>query len=67
MAIWYIHVPMVTSYACRYGSGVVIYWFGFVEELNSFQDQGILLMERFPDPSQITTLQTSLSPLYIDH
>ncbi|CAI8055552.1 CDAN1-interacting nuclease 1 [Geodia barretti] len=49
------------SYQNRFGSGLVIYWFGYVSELNSFQDQGILLTERFPDPQQITKL--ALRPL----
>jgi len=36
------------SYVNRYGSGLVIYWFGFIEELNNMQQDGILLMDKFP-------------------
>lgn len=36
------------SYVNRYGSGLVIYWFGFIEELNNMQQDGILLMDQFP-------------------
>lgn len=41
------------SYWNRFGSGLVIYWFGFVEELNSNQQRGILLYDKFPEQFQI--------------
>lgn len=36
------------SYVNRYGPGLVIYWFGFIEELNNMQQDGVLLMDKFP-------------------
>lgn len=36
------------SYVNRYGSGLVLYWFGFIEELNNMQQDGVLLMDKFP-------------------
>ncbi len=38
-------------YYNRFGPGLVIYWFGFLEEINSERDKekGILVMDRFPD------------------
>lgn len=34
---------------CRFGAGLVIYWFGFVEELDVHREKGILVMDRFPE------------------
>ena len=38
-------------YYNRFGPGLVIYWFGFLEEINSDRDKekGILVMDQFPD------------------
>lgn len=38
-------------YYNRFGPGLVIYWFGFLEEINSDRDKekGILVMDKFPD------------------
>ena len=38
-------------YYNRFGPGLVIYWFGFLEEINSDRDKekGILVMNSFPD------------------
>lgn len=38
-------------YYNRFGPGLVIYWFGFLEEINGERDRekGILVMDRFPD------------------
>lgn len=38
----------------RFGPGLVIYWFGFIDELDVHKKQGIMLMDQFP--SEITTL-----------
>ena len=35
-------------YYNRFGPGLVIYWFGFVDELNCDKERGILLMDCFP-------------------
>lgn len=37
------------SYWNRFGAGLVIYWFDFVEELDVHREKGILLMDRFPE------------------
>jgi hypothetical protein len=44
----------VCSYVNRYGPGMVIYWFGFIDELNDHPD--VLLMDRFPDKSEVYCL-----------
>ncbi|XP_053553926.1 CDAN1-interacting nuclease 1 isoform X2 [Bombina bombina] len=43
------------SYWNRFGPGLVIYWYGFIEELDCNRQRGILLSDEFP--SNITTLQ----------
>ncbi|XP_019627551.1 PREDICTED: uncharacterized protein C15orf41 homolog isoform X4 [Branchiostoma belcheri] len=43
------------SYWNRFGPGLVIYWFGFIDELDVNADKGIVLMDRFPD--SFSTLQ----------
>ncbi|XP_046848945.1 CDAN1-interacting nuclease 1-like [Xenia sp. Carnegie-2017] len=45
------------SYWNRFGPGMVIYWFGYIDELDCHKDKGILLADCFP--SSIVTL-TSL-------
>ncbi|KAL4237423.1 hypothetical protein ACF0H5_002140 [Mactra antiquata] len=37
------------SYWNRFGSGMVIYWFGFIDELDTNQDKGIILRDKFPE------------------
>lgn len=44
------------SYWNRFGSGLVIYWFDFIEELDVNRDKGILLMNDFP--AKFETLDT---------
>ncbi|KAI4905475.1 hypothetical protein NFI96_028108, partial [Prochilodus magdalenae] len=39
---------------CRFGPGLVIYWYGFIAELDCQRDRGILLKDCFP--SDIVTL-----------
>ncbi|XP_045589160.1 CDAN1-interacting nuclease 1 isoform X2 [Procambarus clarkii] len=36
------------SYWNRFGPGLVIYWFGFIEELDEHRDKGIMLRDSFP-------------------
>ncbi|KAK8724950.1 hypothetical protein OTU49_011000 [Cherax quadricarinatus] len=36
------------SYWNRFGPGLVIYWFGFIEELDEYRDKGIMLRDSFP-------------------
>jgi len=37
------------SYWNRFGPGLVIYWFGYIKQLDNNVDRGIVLMDRFPD------------------
>ena len=37
------------SYWNRFGPGMVIYWFGFIEELDVHRDKGIILRDSFPE------------------
>ena len=46
------------SYTNRYGPGMVIYWFGFIEELNVNMEQGIMLVDAFP--CDVVALETLL-------
>lgn len=43
------------SYCNRFGPGLVIYWYGFIGELDCQRDRGILLKDSFP--TDIVTLQ----------
>jgi len=43
---------------CRFGPGMVIYWFGFIDELDCFRDRGIILKDDFP--ADIVTLESLL-------
>ena len=36
------------SYWNRYGPGMVIYWFGFIDDLDNNRDRGIIVSEDFP-------------------
>jgi len=46
------------SYTNRFGSGMVIYWFGFIDELDNNKNRGIILYDKLPD--EITTLDMLL-------
>lgn len=37
------------SYWNRFGPGLVIYWFGYIKELDNNRDRGIMLMDQFPE------------------
>ncbi|CDQ84218.1 CDAN1-interacting nuclease 1 isoform X1 [Oncorhynchus mykiss] len=52
------------SYWNRFGPGLVIYWHGFIGELDSQRDRGILLKDCFP--SDIVTLCHGTSPATTD-
>ncbi|XP_064089356.1 CDAN1-interacting nuclease 1-like [Macrobrachium nipponense] len=36
------------SYWNRFGPGLVIYWFGYIEELDEHREKGIIIMDSFP-------------------
>lgn len=37
------------SYWNRYGPGMVIYWFGFIDEIDNNRDKGIVVCDNFPE------------------
>lgn len=43
----------------RFGSGAVIYWMGFISELDCHRDQGIALLSTFPSKNSIQTIKDS--------
>lgn len=43
-------------YVNRFGPGLVIYWHGFVAELQAGDGEGVLLMDRFPSEGELTVL-----------
>jgi CDAN1-interacting nuclease 1 len=55
----YVHnekgTPQFQAYVNRYGPGLVIYWFGMVEELANAHPS-VMIMCRFPRPEEIVTL-----------
>lgn len=42
----------------RFGPGLVIYWFGFIDELDCNRERGIILKDDFP--TDIITLESLL-------
>ena len=44
LILFFLSVAIVS----RFGSGLVIYWFGFIDELDVNCDKGIMLLDRFP-------------------
>lgn len=53
------------SYLNRFGPGLVIYWFGFVDELSG-SSENILLTSRFPSPNQITLFKPEVQGSFSD-
>jgi len=47
-------------YKNRFGPGLVIYWFGFIDELTESTERGIILLDHFPDQGEITSLEDVL-------
>lgn len=42
----------------RFGTGLVIYWFGFVKEIcQGSEEQGILIRNCFPEAHEITIME----------
>lgn len=56
------------SYWNRYGPGLVIYWFGFLDNLNQSSENRFIIMDHFPtnitymNPISIRTLDARSSP-----
>ena len=62
LTIWYIAqskgVIIITN-SCiftRFGSGLVIYWFGYIQDLDVHREHGIMLADHFPPKSSVVTL-----------
>jgi len=47
-------------YKNRFGPGLVIYWFGFIDELTESTERGIVLLDHFPDKGEIVRLEDVL-------
>lgn len=43
------HGEQLAGYVNRYGAGLVIYWYGFVEGLQNLSGDNILVLNEFPD------------------
>lgn len=64
---WEIEIPLTQLhkfffFVClfdRFGPGLVIYWYGFIEELDCHRERGILLKDCFP--TDIVTLRHSMA------
>ena len=41
------------SYWNRYGPGMVIYWFGFIDDLDNNRDKGIVVCDHFPEDIEL--------------
>ncbi|XP_072479005.1 CDAN1-interacting nuclease 1 isoform X10 [Notamacropus eugenii] len=54
----YLH-DQFWSYWNRFGPGLVIYWYGFIEELDCNRERGILLKDCFP--TDLVTLGQSIA------
>lgn len=51
-------------YYNRFGPGLVIYWFGFVEEAaDPHQTRGVAVLAGFPDAARITRVRSPMAPL----
>ena len=44
-----------TKYVNRYGPGMVVYWFGFVDELQE-EENSLILVDSFPSTEDIVQL-----------
>ncbi|XP_005094410.1 uncharacterized protein LOC101864514 [Aplysia californica] len=53
-------IDQFLPYKNRFGSGAVIYWFGFVDELADNGERGILLLDHFPKAEDIVQLKDVL-------
>ncbi|KAM9147997.1 CDAN1-interacting nuclease 1 isoform 1-T1 [Pangshura tecta] len=53
------HLSCLLDLVQRFGPGLVIYWYGFIEELDCHRERGILLKDCFP--TDIVTLRHSMA------
>ncbi|XP_055380406.1 CDAN1-interacting nuclease 1 [Condylostylus longicornis] len=52
-------VQQLSSYSNRFGPGIIIYWFGYQEEIHQLQEnsEGLIILDDFPDKSHIELLE----------
>lgn len=52
------------SYINRFGCGIVIYWFGFIDEIRDYpeNDDHIIILDSFPSPSDMNFLNFDETP-----
>lgn len=48
------------AYVNRFGSGMVIYWFGFVDSIVDQEEKDVLVMDGFPSADMILTMDSLL-------
>ncbi|EAL69095.1 hypothetical protein DDB_G0276675 [Dictyostelium discoideum AX4] len=46
----------IIGYRNRYGPGLAIYWFGYIDDLNNLQDDGVYITDKFPEMEDIEIL-----------
>jgi hypothetical protein len=54
------------SYVNRYGPGLIIYWFGFIDELDDCRDKGVIVMVCRPPPKKKPVLDRFHDEVYSD-
>jgi len=47
----------LTCYENRFGTGIVIYWFGFQEQILTQKNSNLIVLDHFPSKQQLTTFQ----------
>jgi CDAN1-interacting nuclease 1 len=45
----------LSCYENRFGSGIVIYWFGFQEEILNTKQNNLIVLDEFPSSEHLTT------------
>ena len=53
-----LKIALMPVFIHRFGPGMVIYWFGFIDELDCNRERGIILKDDFP--TDIITLESLL-------
>ena len=47
------NIQILVVFLFRYGPGMVIYWFGFIDDIDSNRDKGIIVCDDFPTNIEI--------------
>jgi len=47
----------LTCYENRFGAGIVIYWFGFQEQILDYNNYNLIVLDHFPLSHQLTTVK----------